>query len=159
VWSEKATVLGSVRPVANEYGITLRVCHGFGSTGMESDVGSVFENIGKPITVFFLGDHDPSGHVIEQDMHRRVQAASGITFDMVRLAIHAADIVEFSLPPQTIKKSDSRAASFEKRFGPAAATVELDALPAAELRNRIENRSSRFDRSGSVEKTDHGTGG
>jgi len=57
---------------------------------------------------------------------------------MVRLAIHAADIVEFSLPPQTIKKSDSRAASFEKRFGPAAATVELDALPAAELRNRIE---------------------
>jgi len=55
VWSEKATVLGSVRPVANEYGITLRVCHGFGSTGMESDVGSVFENIGKPHHSLFSG--------------------------------------------------------------------------------------------------------
>lgn len=27
VWSEKATVLGSIRPVADELGITLRVCH------------------------------------------------------------------------------------------------------------------------------------
>jgi hypothetical protein len=34
VWSEKATVLGSIRPLANELGITLRVCKGYGSTGM-----------------------------------------------------------------------------------------------------------------------------
>jgi hypothetical protein len=142
VWSEKATVLGSVRPIADKYGITLRVCHGFGSTGMESDVGSRFENLGKRITIFYLGDHDPSGHIIEEDMHRRVQTASGIKFKMVRLAIHPADIECFNLPPQTIKKSDSRAASFRHRFGEEASTVELDALPAAELRDRIESAVS-----------------
>ena len=139
VWSEKATILGSVRPVADEYGITLRVCHGFGSTGMESDIGSRFEDLfHKRITVFYLGDHDPSGHVIEQDMHQRVQTASGVRFSMVRLAIHPEDIERFNLPPQTIKKSDSRAASFRKRFGQDASTVELDALPASVLRDRIE---------------------
>jgi hypothetical protein len=138
VWSEKATILGSVRPVADEYGITLRVCHGFGSTGMESEIGSRFEYLDKSITVFYLGDHDPSGHVIEQDMHQRVQTASGSTFRMTRLAIHPEDIERFNLPPQTIKKSDSRAASFRKRFGQDASTVELDALPASELRHRIE---------------------
>jgi hypothetical protein len=38
VWSEKATILGATRPVADRWGITLRVCHGFGSTGMEEQV-------------------------------------------------------------------------------------------------------------------------
>ena len=91
VWSEKATILGAIRPVADHWGITLRVCHGFGSTGMEGQVGRLFEELTQSITVFFLGDHDPSGHVIEQDIHRRVQAASGVDFRMRRLAIHPAD--------------------------------------------------------------------
>lgn len=137
VWSEKATILGSVRPIAKEWGVTLRVCHGFASAGMEQDIGEFFEGIGKPITIFYLGDHDPSGHVIEQDLHQRVERASGRGFNMVRLAIHASDITTFNLPPQKIKATDSRAAGFQRRFGSTAPTVELDALPAAELRSRI----------------------
>jgi hypothetical protein len=137
VWSEKATIMGAIRRVADELGITLRVCHGYGSTGMESQIGSLFTTIRKPVTVFYLGDHDPSGHGIEQDMHTRVQRASGISFEMRRLAIHAADIRAFNLPPQKIKSTDSRAASFRRQFGDGAATVELDALPANELRRRI----------------------
>jgi hypothetical protein len=137
VWSEKATILGSIRPVAEKWGITLRVCHGFGSTGMEGQVGRCFEGIDKPITVFFLGDHDPSGHVIESDIHNRCQTASDTEFEMERLAIHAADISAFKLPPQKIKITDSRA-----RFGTDAATVELDALPAAELRKRVDDAVS-----------------
>jgi hypothetical protein len=138
VWSEKATILGAIRPVADKWGITLRVCHGFGSTGMEEQVGTFFEDINQEITVFFLGDHDPSGHVIEQDIHRRAQVASGVDFRMVRLAIHKQDIAAFHLPPQAIKMTDSRAESFRRRFGHDAATVELDALPAAELRRRVD---------------------
>jgi hypothetical protein len=138
VWSEKATILGSIRPIADRWGITLRVCHGFGSTGMEGQVGRLFECLDKQITVFFLGDHDPSGHIIERDIHHRVQTAAGLNFAMTRLAIHGVDIANFNLPPQTIKLTDSRAASFQKRFGTDAATVELDALPAAELRLRVE---------------------
>jgi hypothetical protein len=139
VWSEKATILGAIRPIADRWGVTLRVCHGFGSTGMEGQVGRLFEGLEKPIAVFFLGDHDPSGHVIEQDIHRRVETASGLNFQMMRLAIHLADISKFKLPPQAIKLTDSRAASFQRRFGEDAATVELDALPASELRKRVES--------------------
>ncbi len=144
VWSEKATILGAIRPVAERLGVTLRVCHGFASAGMEQDIGSFFEGINKPITIFYLGDHDPSGHVIEQDLHQRVERASGRDFDMERLAIHAADIGTFGLPPQKIKASDSRAAGFRRRFGSTAATVELDALPAAELRDRVQNAVRRL---------------
>jgi hypothetical protein len=140
IWSEKATILGSIRPLADKWGVTLRVCHGFGSTGMESQVGQLFEDLAdRSITVFYLGDHDPSGHVIEQDIHHRVQIASGVRFLMNRLAIHHDDIRAFQLPPQTIKATDSRATSFRKRFGADAPTVELDALPAAELRQRVDS--------------------
>jgi hypothetical protein len=140
IWSEKATILGAIRPVAQEWGVTLRISHGFGSTGMEQQIGEFFGSLekGKRIVVFFLGDHDPSGHIIEQDIHQRVMVASGRQFDMKRLAIHGSDIRDFNLPPQRIKSSDSRAAGFRERFGADAATVELDALPAAELRRRVD---------------------
>jgi hypothetical protein len=144
VWSEKGTILGAIRPVAEEWGITLRVCHGFASAGMEQQIAGFFEGIGKPISVFYLGDHDPSGHAIEEDIHRRVEVASGLSFGMERLAIHGADIVKFNLPPQRIKASDSRAAGFRQRYGSNAATVELDALPAAELRRRVKKAVTRL---------------
>jgi hypothetical protein len=156
VWSEKAT--GSIRPVAENWGITLRVCDGFGSTGMEGQVGRCFESVGKPITVFCLGDHDPSGHVIETDIHHRCQVASGAPFKMARLAIHADDIARFNLPPQRIKATDSRAASFRTRFGSDAPTVELDALPAGELRRRVDDavagqvESERWERQAEIQE-------
>jgi hypothetical protein len=137
VWGEKATVLGSMRPITQELGVMLRACRGFGSTGMEGAVGNLFEGIQKPITVFYLGDHDPSGIDIQRDIHRRAQEASGRQFEMIRLAIHPADIKAFHLPPQRIKATDSRAARFKKRFGAKAPTIELDALPVGELRQRV----------------------
>jgi len=121
--------------------VGIRVCHGFGSTGMEGNVGETFADIarqGKQIMVFYVGDHDPSGHSIEEDIHRREQNASGIEFTMKRLAIHPEDIARFNLPPQKIKATDSRAAGFKERFGKHAPTVELDALPVAELKRRVD---------------------
>ena len=139
LWGEKATVLGSMRPIARKYGITLRVCRGFGSAGMEDQVGRLFEDIDKPIVVFYIGDHDASGDLIGEDMHRRVQIASGVSFEMKRLAIHASDIKAFSLPPQKIKDRDVRAERFRQKFGRNAKTVELEALPVAELKRRVED--------------------
>jgi hypothetical protein len=71
------------------------------------------------------------------DIHQRAQTASGKEFAMTRLAIHASDIRDFDLPPQRIKTTDTRAAEFKRRFGPSAATVELDALPVDVLRTRV----------------------
>jgi hypothetical protein len=92
LWSEKATVLGSMRPITEEFGVMLRPCRGYGSTGMEGQLGRLFENITKPITIFYIEDHDPSGHDIPRDIFRRAQEASGKELEMVRLAIHPEDI-------------------------------------------------------------------
>jgi hypothetical protein len=137
IWCEKATILGSIRPITKEWGVGFRVTHGFTSTGMEGATGRLFENTSRPITVLYLGDHDPSGRSIEQDLHSRIQASSGKPFRMVRVAIHEQDIAAFSLPPKRIKDTDSRAKHFRAAFGQDAPTVELDALPVEEMRHRL----------------------
>jgi len=141
VWSEKGTVLGSLRPIAQKWGFTVRVCHGFGSTSMAGQIASEFQLLhkqGKRIKVYYVGDHDASGVDIERDLHSRSETLSNVSFEIVRLAIFAEDIKKFNVPPQTIKPKDSRAPSFEKKYGKGAATVELDALPVEELRRRVE---------------------
>ncbi len=137
VWSEKAAVLGTLRPVTQRYGVRLRPCRGFGSCGMETEIGDLFEGIDKPITILYVGDHDASGDDIPRDIRKRAEAASGKTVHMVRLAIHPEDIVRFNLPPQKIKDKDPRAAAFRRKYGENAATIELDALPVEELRRRV----------------------
>jgi hypothetical protein len=62
------------------------------SIGFAVQVGYLFADTDRPI----MGDHDPSGHDIERDIHHRVEAASGKTFRMIRLAIHH-DIEMFKL--------------------------------------------------------------
>jgi hypothetical protein len=139
VFSEKGAVLGSLRPVTQEYGVRLRPCRGFGSCGMETEIGDLFEGIDKPITMLYVGDHDASGDDIPRDIRKRAEAASGKAVHMVRLAIHPEDIVRFNLPPQKIKPKDPRAAAFMRKYGDNAPTIELDALPVDELRNRVRS--------------------
>ncbi len=135
VWCEKDAVVGSIQVVADELGVTVRVGRGFNSTTRVYEIAQLFASITKPIRVFYLGDHDPSGRAIETDTYNRVLDRGSGDFELARLAIHAEDIAEFNLPPLRVKDSDSRATSFRSLHGDEC--VELDALPPGELRDRI----------------------
>jgi hypothetical protein len=147
VWAEKDAIIGSVQVLTDELGITVRVGRGFQSTTRVHEIAEHFDSIKKPIHIFYLGDWDPSGHEIENDLRRRVEkqlqrkrsAREGIC--VKRLAIYADDIDRFHLPPLRVKTSDSRAAKFRARFGDEC--VELDALPPSELRRRIQQAVMR----------------
>jgi len=136
VWTEKDAIIGSIEDVTNELGVTVRVGRGFLSTTKAHEIAARFDEIEKPITVFYLGDHDPSGRMIESDLAERVRGY-GAVFAIQRLAIFAADIREFRLPPLRVKPTDSRAAGFLKKYSNRC--VELDALPPKELRRRIRD--------------------
>lgn len=137
IWVEKDAVIGSIEPTTNELGITIRVGRGFLSTTKAHDIAEHFQAINKPITIFYLGDHDPSGQDIERDLYSRVLSYDSGYFDLERLAIHKSDIVNFDLPPLRIKDGDGRAAKFRAQYGEDC--VELDALPPPELRRRIKD--------------------
>jgi hypothetical protein len=72
VWAEKDAIIGSVEPVTDELGVTMRVSRGFTSTTRVHEIASIFMEIMKPIYVYYLGDHDPSGRAIELDLYERI---------------------------------------------------------------------------------------
>ena len=115
--------------------MTIRVGRGFNSATAANDIAELFAKIEKPIRVFYLGDHDPSGRCIEKEMFERLLRYGSGHFKMERIAIHARDIIRFNLPPLRIKDKDPRQHSFRQRFGEDC--VELDALPVTVLRQRV----------------------
>ena len=135
IWCEKDAVIGSIQPVTDEFGVTVRVGRGFNSATRVHEIAAMFAAIEKPISVYYLGDHDPSGRCIEVELYGRALRYGSGEFEMKRLAIHAVDITKFNLPPLRVKDSDSRAKMFRAEHGDAC--VELDALPPEELRRRI----------------------
>jgi hypothetical protein len=156
IWVEKDAVVGSIEQLTDALGVRVRPGKGFQSTTKVHEIAELFSTIRKPIFVYYLGDHDPSGRNAEDELKDRVhqhlfkllldmgltpnsqrvlQAYDGTYFSMERLAIHAEDIALFRLPPLKVKSADSRAAGFQKKYGKQC--VELDALPVMELRGRI----------------------
>jgi hypothetical protein len=140
IWTEKDAIIGSIEPVTDELGVTVRVSRGFTSTTRVYEIAKAFARILKPLFVYYLGDHDPSGRAIELDLYQRI-ASYGPDFQMERLAIREIDIDAFNLPPLRIKTSDTRAAAFRREFGNRC--VELDALPPEELRSRVRQAIER----------------
>ncbi|MDD5479502.1 hypothetical protein [Rhodoferax sp.] len=140
VWSEKGTIRGTVAPILKKYGVTFRVLHGYGSATAIHGIAEETLASEKPMVVFYVGDHDPSGrHMSEVDLPKRI-ARYGGSASIIRLALDDDDVGEYSqLPwfPVGDKINDTRYQWFTKRFGQRC--WEVDALPPPELRSRLDS--------------------
>lgn len=137
VWSEKGTVRGTLAPVLHEYGVTFRVMHGYASSTSLYQAASD-SLIGQPLTVFYVGDWDPSGlHTSEVDAPGRLERYGGEA-EFVRLALTGEDTDGGSLPWFSVetKRGDSRYRWFRDGFGTRC--WELDALSPVILRDRLK---------------------
>ena len=140
VWSEKGTVRGTVAPILKKYGVTFRVLHGYGSATTIHGIAQETLASEKPMTVFYIGDHDPSGrHMSEVDLPDRLHRYGG-SASIVRLALDDSDVTaDSALPwfPVGDKINDSRYVWFVSRFGQRC--WEVDALPPPTLRARLDS--------------------
>ncbi len=140
VWSEKGTIRGTVAPILKKYGVTFQVLHGYGSATAIHGIAQKTLASDKPMTVFYIGDHDPSGrHMSEVDLPARL-ARYGGTADIIRLALDDCDVTADSkLPwfPVGDKINDTRYQWFTERFGQRC--WEVDALPPPVLRARLDS--------------------
>lgn len=83
----------------------------------------------RPAVLLYAGDFDPSGEDIDRDFVSR----TGCFDKVVRVALTAAQVATYQLPPAMGKLTDSRAAAFTARHGQLV-QVELDALSPDVLR-------------------------
>lgn len=140
VWSEKGTIRGTLAPVLRKYGVTFRVMHGYGSATALNSIAAETVDADKPLTVLYIGDFDPSGmHMSEIDIPQRLARYGGeATFK--RIALTADDVAPGTDLPHfdaETKKGDGRHDWFVSRYGRKC--WELDAMPPADLRARVEN--------------------
>src|SRR5206468_2765880 len=91
------------------------------------------ESNGRRVTIFHLGDYDPSGHAAADAIERTLIGDFGCELDFERLAILPDQIDRLKLPTRPTKETDSRARNWT-----GEECVELDSMPPAEMRRIVE---------------------
>jgi len=116
---------------------------------------------GRRVRIIYLGDHDPSGLDMTRDVRERLglfaryyrwdpaldegrggvdlnedwwdraAEAASPSFEVHRIALNHAQVIEFGLPPNPAKVQDSRFRAYEAQFG--GESWELDALSPGTL--------------------------
>jgi hypothetical protein len=141
VFVEKDTVAGKVAVVTQECDVPLQPIRGYNSTSFAWDVARKWRQIHKPITVYYVGDHDPSGRDLERDVREKTARFSGKRVNWVRLAVNPEHFAEYNIRPLAPKKGDKRTRKFVEKWGPDCAEVE--AVPATDLRAMIRGAIER----------------
>ena len=133
IWCEKATLAGVLIEETAAYDVPLMVLGGFGSETYLHGAAQTIRAAGKPSFLYLLTDHDPSGLASAADVERKIVnfLPAGFPVTVERIAVTEAQIDMWDLPTRPTKASDSRAATF------AGESVELDAIPASELRSLV----------------------
>lgn len=132
---EKDAIAGTLADLLAEYDIALSPIRGYASASFAFDLAETFEAIKKPVHVYYLGDHDPSGRDLERDFREKL-ARRGAVVTWHRLGVDPEDIDAFDLIPLALKPGDRRTQAFRAQWGDRA--VELDALPPTEIRRRVQ---------------------
>jgi hypothetical protein len=73
-WFEKGAVMSVVERLHRRYQVTMRPFKGQASRAYCADIAKDFSLVDKPITVYYFGDHDPSGYAIPRSGAKRVRA-------------------------------------------------------------------------------------
>lgn len=144
LWVEKDALSNVLAPLADEYHVTLLVDKGYQSASAVYDAAQkrFGQHSDQKCTLLYLGDHDPSGLDMERDIRKRLTIMSnGAEVTIERVAITWDQVHQYQLPPNPVKKSDSRHKSYIAKYGYDC--WEVDALPPAVLqaliRDAIEN--------------------
>lgn len=133
VWCEKDALAGVISDVTEEWDVPLMVSRGFASETFLYSAAETIKAQGRPAFVYFFGDHDPSGRAIVETVERRLREF-GAVFHFEQVAVLPWQIEAWGLPTRPTKRSDSRAKGWEGE------SVELDAIPAARLRELVRER-------------------
>jgi len=133
VWIEKDALAGVLHSVTAQYDVPLMVARGYSSESFAYEAAQTIKGTGKAGTVYYLGDHDPSGWQMARNLEGKLRGfGADITFE--RLAVNPEQITAWNLPTRKTKKTDTRCKAFFDTFGKNAPSVDLDAIHPDTLR-------------------------
>jgi hypothetical protein len=134
VWSEKGTVRGVLAPVLDDFAVTFRVMHGFGSATVVHEVAQDYD--GRTLIALYVGDYDPSGlYMSEVDLPERLEKYDGDHIGVRRIALKPHQLVGLPSFLATDKRKDPRYEWFTSNYGNHC--WELDAMDPNDLRDLV----------------------
>lgn len=147
---EKDTIAGKLSSVTQEYDVPLHPIRGYSSTSYAWRIAQGWAEINKPIIIYYLGDHDPSGRDLERNIKDKLYRYSKRPFSWKRLGLNPEHFAEHNIIPLEPKKWDSRYKRFAQEWGDLCAEVE--AIPATALREMVRDAIESHIPSGSWER-------
>jgi hypothetical protein len=132
---EKDTIAGKLARVTREYDVPLHPIRGYSSTSYAWQIARNWAYITKPIAVYYLGDHDPSGRDLERNIREKLARYSKRPFTWRHLGVNPEHFGQHAIIPLEPKQKDSRYRQFVAEWGERCAEVE--AIPATALRAMV----------------------
>jgi hypothetical protein len=140
IWCEKDALAGVLVGETDPLDVPLMVAKGYTSKSFAFEAAKNLEaevERGKRVYIYHLGDSDPSGEDAARDVEEKLRRyAPGIDIHFERIAVLDEQIERWNLPLRPNKPGDRRTRKFHRQEG----SVELDAIPARELRKLVRDR-------------------
>lgn len=131
VWTESRSIAGVVEDDCKELAVSLYPAGGFSSITLAYQAADIINNYsrGRPVVVFYIGDWDPAGVLIDVALERELRdhLAPSIQLYFQRIGITEQQIADYDLPQKPRKETDRRSPQVSQ-------TVEAEAMPAGALR-------------------------
>lgn len=137
VWTESRSIAGVIQDDCNELAVTLYPSGGFTSATLAHQAAEGINDVanGREVRIFYIGDFDQSGVLIDRSIETELRRHLNLDIDMTfeRVGINLDQIHAYDLPTKPRKETDRR--SPEVQF-----TVEAEAMPAHVLRSLLRDR-------------------
>jgi hypothetical protein len=137
IWSEKEALSGIIWEAAGDYDVPVVVSKGMPSlTQVYGSFRSIYRaaRAGKDSFIYQFGDHDPTGCLIQARLNDFCDKHNVAHPVVERIALTEEQIEEYRLPTRPTKRDgNSHAHKFD------GDSVELDALPSADLRALVRD--------------------
>lgn len=134
VWCESRSIAGVIESECRELAVSLYPAGGFSSLSLihSSAQGIAASHNGRPIKIFYVGDYDQAGVLIDVSIEKelRTHLNNSVDLEFQRIAVSLEQIHELDLPTKPRKETDKRASHIEF-------TVEAEAMPAKHLRKLL----------------------
>ncbi len=134
VWCESRSIASVLRADCQELAVDLYPCGGFSSISFVHEAAEQhnYSDDDRPLVVFYIGDYDPAGVLIDIALERklRLHLREDIELSFLRLGINKDQVEEHALPGKPRKAGDRRSLHITE-------TVEAEAMPAKILRSIV----------------------
>lgn len=136
VWVEKDALVGVLERACTPLDVGYFSCRGYVSQSAMWQASNRLKRQGrKERIILHLGDHDPSGINMTEDIQNRLHIF-GVEVNVKRIALNMEQVEEYQPPPNPAKTTDSRYERYISEYGEES--WELDALDPRVITELIE---------------------